>query len=859
MHQVDLVGFCLLGMATAITWLRRRERGMGFVAAAIVLLSAVFVLAELPALSRLTVPFAGPLALLFFMGSGYALFCYRGSVVPLRRRWYHLAAVAMLLTSCSYVAAQTLNLGHSLMTAAAVAVIAVWSGAVAEPILRFWLLARALPPIQAWRLRTLSLGFGGLVLVLLLAISAAALPAQPAAQWVSGLVVLAVVPLLYLSFSPPAWVRREWRAAEEEGLRDFMQKLLLSPELDRLGEQGLEWAARLVGGESAVVFDAMNQTVASHNLNQEGIAEIGKLVQRLEEGTSRVCVSSGERTLLVLHLPAASAAFTLVVVGGPFTPTVGVDEVRRVQQFASAFMAALDRRRLMADLKESNARLQEASHHKSLFLANMSHELRTPLNAIIGFSELLSDARPGQFDEVTRKRFLGQILSGGKHLLDLINDILDLSKVEAGQMELRLDTVSVADLIDQVSKTVEPLVAKKRIKLESDGAGAGELRADAGKLKQMLLNLVSNAIKFTPEDGQVAIHATRRAKTVELSVSDSGIGIAAADQTQIFREFHQIDSSPGRRHEGTGLGLALTKRFALLHGGDVRLESEPGRGSVFTISLPVTIAAPVPPAKPAMPVAMSSNDSGPLVLLVEDDPGAAELLTRHLSGAGYRTRVARSGIEALHMARELNPAAITLDIILPGLDGWEVMAQLKSDRTTSAIPIVVVSVVDNPELGIALGALDYMVKPVDGKQLVERLNRFASTRTNRDSSLRVLIVDDEATNRELLEKALEPAGFSVISASGGDEAIRIARDANPDIVLLDLMMPEVTGFDVVEALHSDRQTRDTPIMILTASTLSDSDKQRLNGRVSKILNRGSVGAADVIGLLRQTVASGGVH
>ncbi len=671
--------------------------------------------------------------------------------------------------------------------------------------------------------------------------------------------VLAVVPLLYLSFSPPAWVRREWRAAEEEGLRDFMQKLLLSPELDRLGEQGLEWAARLVGGESAVVFDAMNQTVASHNLNQEGIAEIGKLVQRLEEGTSRVCVSSGERTLLVLHLPAASAAFTLVVVGGPFTPTVGVDEVRRVQQFASAFMAALDRRRLMADLKESNARLQEASHHKSLFLANMSHELRTPLNAIIGFSELLSDARPGQFDEVTRKRFLGQILSGGKHLLDLINDILDLSKVEAGQMELRLDTVSVADLIDQVSKTVEPLVAKKRIKLESDGAGAGELRADAGKLKQMLLNLVSNAIKFTPEDGQVAIHATRRAKTVELSVSDSGIGIAAADQTQIFREFHQIDSSPGRRHEGTGLGLALTKRFALLHGGDVRLESEPGRGSVFTISLPVTIAAPVPPAKPAMPVAMSSNDSGPLVLLVEDDPGAAELLTRHLSGAGYRTRVARSGIEALHMARELNPAAITLDIILPGLDGWEVMAQLKSDRTTSAIPIVVVSVVDNPELGIALGALDYMVKPVDGKQLVERLNRFASTRTNRDSSLRVLIVDDEATNRELLEKALEPAGFSVISASGGDEAIRIARDANPDIVLLDLMMPEVTGFDVVEALHSDRQTRDTPIMILTASTLSDSDKQRLNGRVSKILNRGSVGAADVIGLLRQTVASGGVH
>jgi CheY-like chemotaxis protein/anti-sigma regulatory factor (Ser/Thr protein kinase) len=481
----------------------------------------------------------------------------------------------------------------------------------------------------------------------------------------------------------------------------------------------------------------------------------------------------------------------------------------------------------------------------------MSHELRTPLNAIIGFSELLSDAREGQFDEATRRRFLSQILTSGKHLLSLINDILDLSKVEAGQMELRLQTVSVAESIDQVVKTVEPLVTKKGLTVTTNVDTVGDVLADAGKLKQMLLNLVSNAIKFTPEGGNVTIGALRSNDTVEISVADTGIGIAEADQRQIFHEFHQVDHGPGRKHEGTGLGLALTRRFALLHGGDVRVTSRVNKGSVFTLTLPVR--ASVPPApEPAAAVVTNGQHSGPLVLVVEDDPAAAELLTRQLVAAGYRTEVARTGIQALERALVLQPAAITLDVILPEVDGWEVMTRLKSDERTSGIPIVVVSVIDNPELGLALGAIDYYVKPVDAHVLIHRLNEFG---LKGGDEVRVLVVDDEPANRLWLANALEPAGFTVLPAAGGREAIEMAKTEKPDFVLLDLMMPEVSGFDVVEALRADASTRETPILVLTAANLTEADKRMLNGRVSEILKRGTVASSDIVGLLKRVVAN----
>lgn len=498
------------------------------------------------------------------------------------------------------------------------------------------------------------------------------------------------------------------------------------------------------------------------------------------------------------------------------------------------------------ELQKLNRELQAANKAKSVFLANMSHELRTPLNAILGFSELLLDDTAGtQFGLQARKQFLDQIHSSGAHLLGLINDILDLSKVEAGQMQLRLSKLSVAEAVNEVVAITEPLAAKKSIALHVEVSDAGELVADAGKLKQMMLNLVSNAIKFTPDGGKVSITAGRGPNFVEISVADTVIGIAEADRPLIFREFQQVESGTGRPQEGTGLGLALTRRLALLHGGDVRFHSELGKGSVFTINLPL----PVVEAKPA------AGSQRPLILVVEDNPVAAKLVTHIVERGGFRTEVAITGNEALAKARDMHPTAITLDILLPEIDGWEVLARLKHDEATSSIPVVVVSLVDNPELGIALGALDYFVKPVRANDLLNRLKNLNIKRAIDRDAIHVLVVDDERTNRDLLVNVLEPAGFKVIAAEGGEEGIRLAKAGRPDLVLLDLMMPDVTGFDVVEALRADAITQRVPIMVLTAKDLTEADKKQLNGHVSAVLSRRSTGTADLLDQLRHVTAS----
>ncbi len=846
------VAFVALGLVTAYTWLRRRDRSLGFLASAIILLAAVSGLGRLHAHIPIKLPFLSVIDLLAFSGIAFALLLYRNSVIPIPRRWHAVAIASLSAVSVLILAAVVFQMNRALLIGIALAYFIVWCACLIEPTVRFWLVARGLPAVQAWRLRSLSLGFGGLVALLIFAISVGLLIRQPVIQVITELVALAIIPLLYASFAPPSWLRRQWRAEEEEGLRSFMEDLLVSDD-DALANRALEWALRLVGGGAGALFDPNGKPTTSHGLDVKHVAELSSHLSSMREGVRRIAIAGQERNAMYVPVRGLTTAGTLVVLAGPFTPGFGGDEVTRMQQLMSAFVTALDRRHLITQLEQTNNALVEANRHKSVFLANMSHELRTPLNAIIGFSELLTDAQDGQFDDATRKRFLSQILTSGRHLLGLINDILDLSKVEAGQMELRLQTVSVAESVDQVVRIVEPLVVKKGITLKANVAGTGDVLADAGKVKQMLLNLVSNAIKFTPEGGTVTISAVRLPETVEISVADTGIGIAEPDQKTIFQEFHQVDFGPGRKHEGTGLGLALTRRFALLHGGEVRVSSRLNKGSVFTLSLPVR-AGVKPTAAPAPARPGNGHAPGPLVLVVEDDPAAAELMTRQLAAAGYRTEVARTGTHALKLARELQPAAITLDIILPEVDGWEVITRLKSDESTSGIPIVVVTVVDNPELGLALGALDYFVKPVDTGALLKRLNSFDFKRISGKDEVRVLVVDDDPANRTWLTEALEPAGFTVLSASGGREGIELAKSERPDCVLLDLMMPEVTGFDVVEALRADELTRGTPIMVVTAMSLTEADKRLLNGRVSEILSRGSVGTSDIVGLLKRVVA-----
>ena len=388
------------------------------------------------------------------------------------------------------------------------------------------------------------------------------------------------------------------------------------------------------------------------------------------------------------------------------------------------------------ELQRMNRELSTANAAKSIFLGNMSHELRTPLTAILGFSELLRDATEGQFPAATEEKFLDQIHSSGKHLLGLINDILDLSKIEAGQMQLRLQMVSVADVLRQVLGAVEPLYAKKHMTVVVEASGAGEILADEVKLKQMLLNLVSNAIKFTPDGGSVSVTGNRVDHQLQIVVSDTGIGIAEQDLDRVFKEFQQVDSPTSRQQRGTGLGLALTRRFAILHGGGVRVESVLGTGSRFILDLP--IEARSPDRAPRLPHDGAVDASLPLVIVVEDDPAAAELLARQIEGAGFRTQIARTGADVVNMARAGRPVAITLDILLPDVDGWEVLARLKRDETTCDIPVIVVSIVDDPQHGEELGALDYFVKPVDAKQLVDRLSSINPAHKSADGPVDLL-------------------------------------------------------------------------------------------------------------------------
>ena len=855
LQNAGAIAFALLGVATAVSWSKRRDRSLGFLALTIVLLSLVSLLGRIPAAyTPLVLP---QISLLIFMGSGYALLRFRGSLIPLSRRWHTAAVVALVAASGCFLAVQGLVAVRaaptSLETGAGIVLVLVWSATIVEPIVRFWLVARDLPAVQAWRLRSLSFGFGGLVAVLLFAVGAGAFASAPLIQILIQISVLLIVPLLYVSFSPPSWLRRQWRSSEEEGLRTFMQDmLLLSDDPVTLADRSLEWAMRLVGGAAAVAFDGAGQRFASRGLNSGQLSDLEQHVAKLSDGLSRFAIDGVDQTLFMLPIAAAGPIGSVVVIAGPFTPNFEGDGLSRVQQFMTAVAAALDRARLLEELKEANAELQNANQHKTVFLANMSHELRTPLNAILGFSELLIDSANGQFPDATRKRFLEQIHSSGKHLLGLINDILDLSKIEAGQMELRPQKVSVADVVGQVASTVEPLLAQKQIHLDVEPVTAGQILADEGKLKQMILNLVSNAIKFTPDGGTVTIRAARIIDRVEIVVSDNGIGIAEHDLHRLFKEFQQVDSGVNRQQQGTGLGLALTRSFAILHGGDVRVESELGKGSRFTIDLPVEARSPDHVQRPANGHAgkAAANLSRPLVLVVEDDPASAELLVRQIERAGFRAEIARTGVEGLAMAKEHKPVAITLDIELPDVDGWEVLTRLKRDETTDDIPVIVVSVVDNLDLGKTLGAIEYFVKPVEAKLLVSRLKKLNLKRKFGSRKNSVLVVDDEAVNRDWLKEVLESAGVTVLLANGGQEGIELAKSRKPDLVMLDLLMPEVNGFDVVKALRDHKATMAIPIMVLTAKHLTGSDLDQLEGRVSTILRRGSTGAGDLVGELQ---------
>jgi signal transduction histidine kinase/CheY-like chemotaxis protein len=543
---------------------------------------------------------------------------------------------------------------------------------------------------------------------------------------------------------------------------------------------------------------------------------------------------AGWRSLVAIPLTRADRIVGALVVRRKQPGGFSDETCELLSAFASQSAVALTNARIYQELERQSAELAEASRHKSEFLASMSHELRTPLNAVIGFSEVLLERMFGELNE-RQADYLQDIHSAGRHLLALINDVLDLSKVEAGHMELDRTSFDVADALAYAHLLVRERAAQHQIDVSLDAPKEelGTIWADQLRFKQVMLNLLSNAVKFTPDGGQVRVVARRVDGDLEVSVIDTGVGIAPEDQAKVFDSFQQGGRSSSSA-EGTGLGLTLTRRIVELHGGTLWLESTPGVGSTFGFRIPQT--APLRVA-PDADWDQENEDTRPVILIIEDDENSAELVSVHVRAAGLRPVAVQTGEEGLEAVRAMHPAAVILDIRLPGMDGWDVLGALKAEPLTAGTPVVVVSVLPEHGRGFALGASDYLVKPVAGDDLLAALHRVGVDRPHPEVNRRIVVVDDDPAALELVRVTLEPLGWDVRTCARGDEAHAVVRSELPAVVLVDLLMPETDGFAVIDELHRDPDTRDIPIVVLTAKTLTTADRRRLKGRVEFVASK----------------------
>ena len=537
-----------------------------------------------------------------------------------------------------------------------------------------------------------------------------------------------------------------------------------------------------------------------------------------------------------LYLPAADgrAAVWLSANARPLRDPSGHSSSAVV-----VFRDITEQKRVESALVRARDAAEAASRAKSAFLANMSHELRTPLNAIIGYSELLEETATdnGHDDYVTDLR---KVQSAGRHLLALINDVLDLSKIEAGRMEISVEEFDVAAAMQDLVGTLAPLAEGKhnQLSLQVDPA-IGTMRSDLTKVRQVLFNLLSNANKFT-DNGTVVLGARRASQEgidwIEFTVRDTGIGIAPNQAEHLFQDFRQADASTTRKYGGTGLGLAICRRFCQMLEGAISLASTPGEGSTFTVRLPAearlgtktsTISAPQP--RVDEPVAGLKE-----VLVIDDDPQARQLIARHLQREGFSPILASSGSEGLALARQRRPLAITLDVIMPDMDGWAVLSELQSDRALADVPVIMLTILGDSQMGYALGASAFLQKPIEAARLTSALRAVGAPR---DRSGRVLVVDDDEATRLVLRRHLQHNNWTVTTASNGRVALECLAEERPDIILLDLMMPEMDGFQFLEHLRADASTSSIPVVVISAKDMDDEERSQLNGHVSRVIDK----------------------
>lgn len=592
-----------------------------------------------------------------------------------------------------------------------------------------------------------------------------------------------------------------------------------------------------------------------------------------------VHVAEGMRAALGVPLFRKDTPVGALIIGYRSERRISEQEIELATALASYASIAIENARLLNELQHErdlaeqraqelalkNQEVERANRLKSEFVANMSHELRTPLNSILALSQILLDRLDGDLNEEQEKQ-VRIIERNGQNLLRLINDILDLSKIEAGRIELIPSAFALPDVINNVRTTIAPLVDDKHLTLEVVCADdLPRCYTDENKLKQILLNLCSNAVKFT-ERGGITIRARRgchlRHSSLEatagawitIEVQDTGIGIAPEHQTIIWEEFRQIDGSLSRQYEGTGLGLAIVRRLVRLMGGEIELDSTPGEGSTFRFALPArlpqgrsVVERPAPaPERHTLPTAQPSGER-PLVLIVDDDVEVIYILEKYLRDDGYEIVAAQSGDEAIEKARALRPFAMTLDIMLPGRDGWEVIQTLKSDPQTCDIQIIVLSMLDNRQLGYSLGATDYLVKPVSRADLLQRLAALRNGTPIR----RAVVIDDDPIEQRVLTTVLHDEQMEVTAFSEGQAALAYLAEHTPDLITLDLMMPGMDGFEVLDAIRKLNHLQSVPVLVITAKDLLEEERRRLNGRIAAIIRKGPRQRTELLAEVRE--------
>jgi signal transduction histidine kinase/CheY-like chemotaxis protein len=496
-----------------------------------------------------------------------------------------------------------------------------------------------------------------------------------------------------------------------------------------------------------------------------------------------------------------------------------------------------------AELAQKNRALQKANRLKGEFLANMSHELRTPLNSIIGYTELVLNGTYGALNDTQRDR-LEKVVRNGHSLLNLINDVLDLSRIETGRITLERRVIVTPALLDSVLALIEPLALQKGLTITRDFAGAPPLYGDETRVRQIVTNIIANAIKFT-ESGGVTLRATRDDGMLCLEIADTGIGIPSDQYEMVFAEFQQIDSSSTRRYEGTGLGLAITKRLVEMHGGKIWLESAVGQGTTFYVTLPVAAGS-------TAALAEAPTRQPNTVLIVDDNADTVQLLADVLGSAGYHTATAFSGPDALRIAQEIKPDLITLDVMMPGLSGWQVLRKLKEEPETRAIPVVIVSVIDNHPLAISLGANDAITKPLNSATLLKTLGRtLAQTRTNDP----ILVIDNREDDRELIASTLKHQGYQVECVTSGAQALTWLEHHVPSLIMLDLLMPGVSGFDILEAVRTNARLASVPVVVITAKDLTHDERAMLRERYASLLQKGLAGPDVLLHVVQEALTA----